>query len=502
MAVSEAVRQSTPVRRDTPRNRPLLILLGVLAVALTAVSGRYGYYHDEMYFVISGRHPAWGYPDQPPLTPLLARLADAVAPGQVWALRIPATVCTVLTVAFTALSVREMGGSRRAELLAAAAISCSSLVLITGHVLGTSTTDLCFTAALTWLLTRLIRTGNQRLWLVIGVVLGVGLLNKVMLALWAFAAVVALVLAGRRRLLHSRWFFGAGVVAVALWSPYLVWQAQHGWPQLGMASALRAKGSLGGAAGMLPYQIVIGPLLLPLCVVGLVWLWRGPFRVFALTYVVFALLLMATGGKATYLSGAYPAVFAGAGIAVDRWIRTRRRSLTVYGALGLSALIAAPLGLPLLPERAAVAAGSAMGIDQARSQLGWPEVADAAARALNQLSPDERSRAVVYADNYGQASAIEFYGPARGLPQVYSGHNGYALWGPPPDSADIAVVIDGDRRTGAEVPDWTRQACESLTRAATIETTVATRERGKPVWICDLREPWSVLWPRLTRLDG
>ncbi|MEU0089583.1 glycosyltransferase family 39 protein [Kribbella sp. NPDC006257] len=499
---SEEVGLSAPVRREPGRHRPLLALLGGLATVLTLLSNRYGYYHDEMYFLVSGQHPAWGYPDQPPLTPLLARLGNALAPGEVWALRIPATVCTVLTVLFVALLVREMGGSRRAELLAAGAFSCSTMVLITGHVLGTSTTDLTFVAALSWLLARLIRTGNSRLWLVIGVVLGVGLLNKMTLALWVFAALTALVLVGPRRILYSRWFLVAGLVALGLWTPYLLWQANHDWPQLTMASVLREQAAQGGSLGLLPYQVVVGPLLLPLCVAGGVWLWRNrQYRVFAGTFITFTALLMATGGKATYLASAYPAVFAGFGIAADRWMHSSRRELTLYGVLGLSLVIAAPLGLPLLPERAAVSYGNALTVDQARSQIGWPELADSVARAMHQLAPAERSRTVIYAYNYGQASALQRFGPARGLPQAYSGHNGFGYWGPPPDSANIAIVVDGSRRTGPEdVPEWTRQGCAVLTRAGTVENPTPTREKGKPIWICQLRQPWSTLWPHLTRL--
>ncbi|WP_185442609.1 ArnT family glycosyltransferase [Kribbella qitaiheensis] len=490
--MTELVRSPTSVRRES--NRPLLVLLGLVATVLTLVSNRYGYYNDEMYFLVSGRHPAWSYPDQPPLTPLLARFGDSLAPGQVWALRIPATVCAVLTVLFVALLVREMGGSRRAELIAATAFSCSTMVLITGHVLRTSTTDLCFAAALSWLLSRLIATRNHRLWLVIGLVLGIGLLNKMLLALWVFAVLVALILVGPRRILHSRWFLAACLIATALWTPYLSWQANHDWPQLTMASVLRAQ-----ALGLLPSQVIVGPLLLPLCVAGLVWLWRSQFRLFAVAFIVFAALLMATGGKATYLAGAYPGVFAGAGIAADQWVRSRRNALALYGVLGLSLLIAAPIGLPLLPERTAVSLGNALGFDQARGQSGWPAVADAVARAMNQLTPAERSRTVIYTYSYTQASAIQLFGPARDLPPAYSGHNGFAYWGPPPDSADIAVVVD-DSSSPEEVPEWTRQACQSLEPAAMVETPIATRERGRLIWICHLREPWSTLWPHLTRV--
>ncbi|WBQ08276.1 glycosyltransferase family 39 protein [Kribbella sp. CA-293567] len=501
VTASEEAAPAAPARR-TDRNRPLLLLLGAVAAVLTLLSNRYGYYHDEMYFLVSGQHPAWGYPDQPPLTPLLARLGDAVAPGEVWAVRIPATICTVLTVLFVALMVRELGGSRRAELIAAGAFSCSTMVLITGHVLGTSTTDLAFVAALSWLLCRLIRTGDTRLWLVVGPVLGVGLLNKMTLALWVFAVLVALVCVGPRRIMFSRWFLVAGLVALAFWTPYLLWQADHDWPQLTMASALREQAAQGGSLGLLPYQVVVGPFLLPLCVAGMVWLWRSSqFRVFTVTFVVFAGLLMLTGGKATYLAGAYAAVFAGAGLAVDHWMRSRSRALTLYGVLGLSLLLAAPLGLPLLPVRTAISFGNALTVDQARSQSGWPELADSVADAMEQLTPAERSRAVVYASSYGQAAALQRFGPSRGLPQAYSGHNGFATWGPPPDSADIAIVVDGYRRTGpGDVPDWTQQACRTLGQAGVVAAPTATREKGKPIWLCHLRQPWSALWPRLTRL--
>ncbi len=477
-------------------SRPLLVLLGLLAVVLTVLSNRYGYYNDEMYFLVSGKHPAWGYPDQPPLTPMLARLGDALAPGQVWALRLPATASAVLTVLFVALSAREMGASRRAELLAATAFSCSTLVLITGHVLRTSTTDLCFTAALTWLLCRLIRTRNDKLWLVIGLVLGVGLLNKMLLALWALAVLAALLLTGPRRILHSRWLPPAALLATAFWTPYLLWQANHHWPQFEMASVLRTQGS---PIDVLTQQLIIGPLLLPLCIAGATWLWRTQYRFFTLAFIAFAALLIATGGKATYLAGAYPALFAAAGIATDHWLSTRRRTVLLYGVLGLSLLAAAPVGLPLLPERAAVDYGNALGFDQARGQSGWPAVADATAAAMHQLTPAERDRAVVYAYSYTQASAIELFGPERGLPTAYSGHNAFANWPRPPDSADIVLIVT-DSTSAIDAPAWTYRACDTIGPSATVATPIATRERDRVIWTCHLREPWSALWPRLARI--
>ncbi len=251
---------------------PLLGLAGAVALLLIVFAGRYGYHRDELYFLRAGRELAFGYVDQPPLTPLLARAMDELRPGSLVALRLPSALAAGLLVLITGLIAREFGGGRAAQLLAAACMAVSSILLITGHLLSTTTVDLLAWAALSWLLVRALRDGGPA-WLLAGVVAGVALQNKVQPAFLLAAVVLGVLAVGPRRSLASVWPWLGGGVALALWAPNLVWQAANGWPQLELAEAIAA-GSSGTSEPwylFLPFQLVlVSPLLVPVWALGLV----------------------------------------------------------------------------------------------------------------------------------------------------------------------------------------------------------------------------------------
>ena len=172
---------------STLARRPLLVVAGAVAALLVATSWRYGYHRDELYFLVAGRHPDWGYPDQPPLTPILARLMDSIGPGSVVVLRLPSALAAAAPVLLAGMTAREMGGGTRAQLLAAASIGVAGITLVTGHFVSTTTYDVLFSAALTWLLARAVRTGENWLLLPAGLALGLGLLNKSLIGVLAAA---------------------------------------------------------------------------------------------------------------------------------------------------------------------------------------------------------------------------------------------------------------------------------------------------------------------------
>ncbi|MBO0831034.1 MAG: glycosyltransferase family 39 protein, partial [Actinobacteria bacterium] len=203
---------------------PVRLVAGLLTVVLVALSGRYGYHRDELYFIQAGRHLAWGYPDQPPLVPLVARLLTDLAPGSLVLLRLPSALLGGLLVVLTGLLTRELGGRRIAQLLAAAIVALAPVVTGTGHLLSTSTFDLPAWALLCLILLRILRTGQARLWLVAGAVAGVALLDTDLVAFLIFAVVVGLICVGPRGAFRSGWFYAGGAIALALWSGYLVWQ--------------------------------------------------------------------------------------------------------------------------------------------------------------------------------------------------------------------------------------------------------------------------------------
>ncbi|WP_350274510.1 glycosyltransferase family 39 protein [Kribbella sp. HUAS MG21] len=480
------------------------VVLAVLVV-LAATSNAYGYHRDELYFLACGKRLAWGYPDQPPLTPLLAVLGDAISPGSLWALRLPATLMATASVVFVILIAAEMGATRRARVIAALTVATSAAVLMAGHLLMTNTTDFFFAALLSWLLARYVRTRAPRLLLILGVVLGVGLLNKTLLGLLALALVIGVLIAGPRTAVRSRYFVAGALAATLIAAPNFAWQLAHGLPQLAMAESIQDRSVQGGRLGVIPFQLVlVSPLLVPIWVAGLVRLLRpNSFRLFGVAYVALAAELLVLGGNGFYLAGAYPALLAAGAIATDRWLTTVVRRRVLAGVFAGSAALVGASGLPLVPAAALADVPLVRQLDfgGTREQFGWPELTATVAGVYDGLPEEERARAVIVAGNYGQAAALERYGPAYGLPAVYSGNNAYASWGRPPEEADVVIVL-GAPRDGRPL-EWTRSACRSLTMVGRTGNAAGiwNSEAERPVWLC--RGPdrsWEQLWPTITRL--
>jgi hypothetical protein len=467
-----------------------------------ALASGYGYHRDELYFLEAGRHLDWSYADQGPLTPLIARAMSAIAPDSLTLLRLPSALAAGAVVLLTGLLARELGGGARAEAIAAGSAAVASIVLFTGHLLSTSTFDLLAWTAVTWLAVRAIRTGDDRLWLVAGVVLGLGLLNKPLPAFLAAGLLAGVVVAGPRGLLRNRYVWAGAAVAVALWSPWIAWQAANDWPQLDIARELSAGGSTSSEPwwAIVPFQfLLISPVLAPVWIAGLVRLLRDPavrrFRFLAWTWIALAVVFMASAGKPYYLSGLMPALLAAGAVPVDTWLergRARLRAATVIGALALSAAVNVVIALPVLP---AADAGPVVNLNEDVGEtIGWPDLARTVARVDRGL-PDPGG-AVIVAGNYGEAGALDRYGPGLGLPRVYSGHNAYAGWGRPPDGAAPVIAVGLD---GADLSEHLR-GCRLVARIDN-DAGVENEEQGRPVSVCaGPRRPWAVEWPRMRRL--
>jgi Dolichyl-phosphate-mannose-protein mannosyltransferase len=478
-----------------------LIGAGVAAVLIAFASG-YGYHRDELYFLAAGEHLDWAYADQGPLTPLIARAMSELDPGSLTVLRLPSALAAGLTVLLTGFLARELGGERRAEAIAAGCAAVASIVLFTGHLLSTSTFDLLCWTAVTWLAVRAIRTGDDRLWLVAGVVVGLGLLNKPLPAFLAVGLLVGVVLAGPRRLLRNTYVWAGAAIALVLWSPWIVWQVEEGWPQLDVSRSIAAGESASSEPWwlMVPFQVLlVSPLLAPVWIAGLVRLVRDPavrdFRFLAWAWVVLAVVFMASGGKPYYLAGLLPALIAAGATPTQRWLErgSRRLRKAAFGAaLGLSAIVGAIVALPVLPAdqtEPVVAVNEDVG-----ETIGWPEFVETVADVHRELPNAER--AVILTDNYGEAGAIDRYGPALGLPPAYSGHNAYWDWGPPKGRGGPVIAV------GLEPGDLTA-TLRDCRPAARIDNPdgVENEEQGNLVTVCRSPvEPWSQVWPELRQL--
>src|SRR5215211_1432781 len=240
-------------------NSSAALVAASTTVLLVAFASGYGYHRDELYFLAAGKHLAWAYADQGPLTPLIARAMDEIARDSLTALRLPSALASGATVLITGLLARELGGSRRAELLAASCAAVASIVLFTGHLLSTSTIDLLAWTSLSLVAVRAVRTGEDRLWLAAGVVLGVALLNKPLPAFLALGLLAGVALAGPRRLLRNPYGWSGAAIALLLWSPWILWQADHGWPQLDVSRSVAEGRSTSSEPwwAVVPFQLLL-----------------------------------------------------------------------------------------------------------------------------------------------------------------------------------------------------------------------------------------------------
>ncbi len=480
----------------------LAAVAGAIAAVLVATSGRYGYHRDELYFLRAGRELAFGYVDQPPFTPLVARLATELFGNSLVGLRLISAVTIGLGVLCTGLLAREFGAGRTGQVLAGACVAVAAYTVAVGHLLSTVTFDLLAWTALCLLVVRALRT-DGRGWLWVGVVAGIGLQNKVLVAFLLFGLLVGVLLVGPRAPLRNPWLWLAGLVAIALWAPNLIWQATHGWPQLEVSAAIASGGS--GTSEprwlFLPYQFVlVSPALVPVWAVGLWRLARDPelrtYRALAVAYAVLTVLFIATGGKPYYLCGLYPALLAAGAEPTVRWVRRgtgRLRVGLLAAALALSAAVSAFLFLPLVPV-AQLAGTPIVAVNyDAGETVGWPAFARTVSRVYTGLPPGERTSTVALTTNYGQAGAIDRYRGEVPLPPAYSRHNSYWEWGPPPESKTTTIAIGYTRE---QLEKW----FGSVELATRVDNGVGldNDEQGTEIWVCrDRLLPWSKLWPEL-----
>lgn len=481
-----------------------IVCVGV-AILLSVLSGRYGFHRDELYFVVAGDHLAWGYADQPPLTPLLAKLSTGIFGDSLAGLRVIATLTGVAIVAVVALITRELGGDRAAQTLAAVGTAVSAFPLAIAHMVSTTTFDLLIWLVVCWLVLRLIRSGDHRWWLAIGALVGVGLQNKHLIVLLVVALIVALLIVGPRQIFRSWWLVAGAAIGLAIAAPNIWWQAQHDWPQLDIASGIGEDDGAENRLLFIPDQLTrLSPLLVPIWIVGLIRLWRNPAlrwaRAFGLAYPVICVLVLIMGGKSYYVLPLLLVLLAaGAEPVVDflRRGRTRIRVAAAAAALVVAGVISAVIVLPILP---ASSAGAVAAINPEQGeQLGWPELTEATAAGWSKIPAKQRDKAVIFTSNYGEAGAIAQYRDRHDLPMPYSGHMSFADWGPPSDTMDGPVLVVHPADGGATMSRYFVD-CRTVGEVDN-GIDVDNEEQEARIVLCGgTTAPWSEIWPKLRHL--
>jgi hypothetical protein len=479
--------------------RPVATIAAALVALELAVAARYGFHRDELYFLAGARHLAWGYVDQPPFVSAVAWLSTHLFGTSAVAIRIFPALAAGGAVLLTAFMARELGGAGRAQTLAALAAATSPQLLSIFHLLSTAAFDTFFWAAISFVVVRLLRTGDQRLWLVVGGLAGAGLMNKLNVGFLLAGLVLGLLLGGRRRELLSPWLWAGATLAVLIWLPNIVWNATHDWAALTMLHALHQEnGGVGASLGFIPAQlIVVGPVLIVFWLAGLRRLLVSSFaRPLGIASICLAVIYAVSGGKSYYLAGMYFVLFAAGGV----WVEERLASPTAgrtfrrwAGLMLIGGLLALPLALPILPESMLARGPWQSNINKDLSAtVGWNDFVRQIAHVAHQLPVDQRAHLVVFTGDYGAAGAVDLYGARYGLPHAISGHNSYWWWGP-------AGARDGATTIAVNLPrSYLLTIFSDVQPAGTVTTPhgVWTEERGDAIWICrGQKETWQTAWP-------
>lgn len=476
--------------RSLPRG-VWLASAGIVALLL-AVSGRYGFHRDELYFLVAGRNLDWGFVDQPPLTPLLARISETIGGTSPTAIRVLPALAIGAVVLITAAIARRFGGGRRAQVFAGIAAGGAGYALAVGHLLSTSTFDYLLWSIAIWLLVGLLDGDDPRRWALLGAVVGVGLQNKHLIAFLAVSVLAALLVSVRRRVLAGRWPWVGAAIAALIAAPNLIWQATNEFPQLEMAQAL-ADRSDGPIAFVLEQ---IGLLSIVLIIPAAVGWWRllrsndlAQWRPIGVVFVLLFVFFLVMGGKSYYMAPMYPVLLAAGALWLEDLTERARQVMT--GATALGVFVGLFIALPLLPASSGIDPTGELG-----ETVGWPELIDQVVAVYESIPPEQRASTVIYTASYGEAGAIDVLGAGVGLPAASSGHNNYWLWGPP----EAHGPIIGVGRFGGTL----RSICPALEEVGVITNPdgVDNEEAGAPIVLClSPSRQLADIWPDLKHFN-
>ncbi|NUW32871.1 glycosyltransferase family 39 protein [Nonomuraea sp. SMC257] len=468
--------------------RSTAVVAACLVAVLLLLGQRYGYHRDELYFRVLSEYPAWGYVDQPPLTPLIARLSIALFGDTLFALKVFPALAAALLVVLATLITREFGGARVAQTVTALGVATGAYTLVAGHSMLTLSFDLPFWAAAGLFAVKALRREDPRWWLAFGAVTGLATYNKLLIAMLVLGLAAGLLLAGPRRVLISPWLWAGAALALVLAVPNLVYQATHDWPQLTMAAALSDNEGDEQRLMFVPMQFgLFGPVVAVIAGFGWWRLWKDRrVRAIAVAFPVAAVLTVASGGRFDYTGGLLLLLFTAGCVSVEAAGAGRVR--LAVAALAVNGLLCAVIALPLLPaDRLAATPVPAIN-EVARESVGWPEFAAAVRGILASLPPEERDRAIVLTGSYGEQGALA----RAGIPRVYSGQNQLHQYGPPPETGTVAVAVNIGRR------GMYRQYTTCEQRAVVDNRVGVDNEmQGMPVFLCHgLKGSWRAAWPR------
>lgn len=504
------MQRAAPISK-TGLRAALFIAAGV-TMLLVCFAGRYGYMSDELYFLACAEHPAWGYVDLPPLLPWITWLVRHTLGTSLFAIRLYSAFAIGATVLLTARLACELGGSRRSVITAAVLAATAPVVLAVGHILSTNALDYPFWVAAVLVLVRIEKTANVRLWMVFWAIVGFALMNKYTLVFYLAALFIGALATPWRKWFLNRWFWAGAAIALAIVLPNVVWQAQHDFPFLQLQHNINASGRnviLSPLQFLFAQALLVNPLSFIFVLAGAVYFFTPAMkRVRALgwAFVAYMLLMFALHAKDYLVAPVYPVMMAAGAVATEKWSQRTwgRRFLTAYTLAAAAFLLAfLPTVVPVFTVEGFDRYYRNMPIHRVEAErnshtalpdfysdnFGWRETAELVARYFNALSPEERKKTAILGDFYGEAGAIDLFGPALGLPKAISGHHSYWYWGSRGYTGESIIFLD----TSLAV---LRKHCGSVAIVADRDIPWARSTVNRPIYHCrkfdhDVSQDWT-----------
>ncbi len=478
-------------------------------------ASRYGYFRDELYYAACGQHLAWGYVDHAPLIAAIYWFTRRLFGDSLVSLRLLPALSAAGKVVLTSWMVRELGGRRFAQCLAAVIVFFCPIFLTMDSFLSMNSFEPLFWMGCVAVAMYIVKGGSPRLWLLFGLIAGVGILNKHSTLFFGLAFFVSLLITSGTRYLKNIWIWLGAAIAFVIFLPNLLWEIRYHFPTIEvLQNAARLKNAPVSWYGFLAEQaLLVHPLAFPVVLAGLWFFFRSKagrsYRFLGWTYVFVLLLMLVLKGRIYYVAPIYPMLFAAGAVWVESKVeRSQWQWLqqAILIPLTVGGIVAAPLALPILPVDAAARYSNFWDIHKVRVEnydsgrlpqfyadmFGWQNQAKVVASVYKNLPAEDRGRCTILAANYGEAGAIDYFGGKYGLPRAISPHNNYYLWGPRNGPADVVIAVGMDLHK-------LRLLFGDVQQASMIIEPYAIREESNlPVYVCrNPRVPLSQAWPWL-----
>jgi 4-amino-4-deoxy-L-arabinose transferase-like glycosyltransferase len=512
------MRDAKGTNGGAPASRVVLAIAAADLVFHLLIANRYGIFRDELYYLACSEHLGAGYVDQPPAIAFIAWIARHVFGESLIGLRFLPAVAGAATVWLTGKLARELGGGTFAQALAALATFATPVFLLMHHWLTMNAFEPLIWLACAWCIVRAINRDEPRFWLWFGLLIGVGMETKYSVAFFAFAVVAGLLLTRHRRFLASKWIWIGALCSLLIFLPNLIWLVRHNFPFLELMHNIRNSHRdvvRGPVAFVIDQAMMINPILFPLWVGGFAWLFLSGqgsrFRILGWIYALLLVAFIVLKGKNYYLAPAYPMLFAAGAVAFENLSRARikwSRPVYVAAVVFLTCLFV-PLAVPVLSPENYIRYQKALGFEPPKAEnqptgplpqhfadeFGWEDMARKVGEIYNALSPEQRAKTAIFANSYGQAGAIDFFGKKYGLPKSISNHQSYWLWGPRDYTGESVIVLGSDGKGD-------REHFATVEVAGRTDHPYSRRDEHFDIFLCrDLNTTLQAVWPKMKKWD-